>query len=67
MNKVYVLVDRTNFIDSNRFIGMDKASGGYPYLTELYLCHKFKSIEDAQSYNTLNYDCKVMSLILNSL
>ena len=37
--------------DNNHYIGLDSASGGYPYETEsIFQAHPFYTVEEAQRY-----------------
>lgn len=37
--------------DSQKFVALDSASGGYPYSVEIENAHNFKTVESAQRYN----------------
>ena len=38
---------------TNRYIDVDKPSGGYPYETNLTLCYKWNDYEGAEKYSKL--------------
>lgn len=40
------------FKDQNKYVDIDRSSGGYPYPTEIQYAYMFHSIEDANEYNT---------------
>ena len=61
---MFVLQNRYN---EDEFIAIDRASGGYPYLTTMNHCKIFATIKDAQDYNTMNYICDIKRLELKGV
>lgn len=45
----YFIIDQ----DTNKFVCLDRASGGYPYMADSIIpAHKFNKLDDAVSYRT---------------
>jgi hypothetical protein len=52
METIYVLKDIT-VKNKNKYIGLDKPSGGYPYLTDLINCNRFYNIKSVNTYKEM--------------
>jgi len=49
METIYVLKD-TTVKNKNKYVGLDKPSGGYPYLTDLINCNRFYNRKSVNEY-----------------
>ena len=59
------------FKNGNKFIGMDNASGGYPYETDrAFSAHEWSTIKDARDYQKMFsdewilYEFKSLNLVM---